>query len=167
MPAQSESCVCLRLCNMHIFFMALPHSWISVQSIHSWEGGCLIKTCAVLSAMEMEDGRVGVFCVCYCFTKDLIKWLKGKGGKTRFLTQKALTWIHSFLRAARLGSAAGSVQPLCIICGCFLVTPLPSVGVLLAGMGGRCTQLLSGGGSPPTVGGQEQHLGTQAKKRLW
>ena len=45
-----------------------------------------------------------------------------------------------------------------------MVAPLPSVGVLLTGIGESCTQLLSGGGSPPTVGGHEQHLEPQEKK---
>lgn len=36
--------------------------------------------------------------------------------------------------------------------------------MLLTGIGGSCTQLLAGGGSPPTVGGHEQHLETQEKR---
>lgn len=48
--------------------------------------------------------------------------------------------------------------------GFFVLSPLPSVGVLLAGTGGRCAQLLSGGGGLRKTGGSEQHWETQERK---
>lgn len=54
-----------------------------------------------------------------------------------------------------------SMKPFWIICGCSVVIPLPSVRVLLTGIGGNCTQLLLRGGSLPTAGGHEQHLEAQ------
>lgn len=65
------------------------------------------------------------------------------------------------LRAARLGRAAGSVQPSSLICSRFVGSPLPSVGAWLTGW---WKVLLSGGGGPPTAGGHEQHWETQGKK---
>lgn len=62
--------------------------------------------------------------VCCCFTKDLIKWLKGKGGKMQLLTQKMLSWAYHLLKAGRLGSTAGSMKPFWIMCSCFVVAPL-------------------------------------------
>lgn len=55
------------------------------------------------------------------------------------------------LKAGRLGSTAGSMKPFWIMCGCFVVSPLPSVGVLLIDTGGSCIQVLSGWSGPPTV----------------
>lgn len=101
-------------------------SWIPVPSAHSWEGGCLVRTCALFLLWQWKTGAWGCFVACYCFTKGLIKWLKGKGGKMQFWTQTVLTRACSLLRAARLRSAAVSLKPFWIICGCFVVAPLPS-----------------------------------------
>lgn len=162
----SESFVCSRLYDMHIFLVALPHLWISVRLAHNWEGGgCLSKTCCAFCHGNgtWERGRGGV--VCYCFTKDLIKWLKQKGGKMQLLTQKMLSWAHCLLGAGRLRSTAGSTKPFWIMCGCLVVASFPSVGVLLTDTGGSCIQPLSGWGGPPAVRDQEWHLETWGKKR--
>lgn len=166
MLPQSESCVCSRLCDMHIFPVALLHLWISIHLAHSWEGGgCLSKRCHAFHHGNgtRECGR-GVV-VCYCFTEDLIKWLKGKGGKMQLLTQKMLSWACHLLKAGRLRSTAGSVKPFWIMCGCSVVAPLPFVGVLLTDTDGSCIQLSSGWDVPPTVRDQEWHLETWGKER--
>lgn len=125
MLPQTESCVYSRLYDVHMFPVALLHPWISVHLVHSWEGGgCLSKRCRAFHHGNgtRECGRGGV--VCCCFTKDLIKWLKGKGGKMQLLTQKMLSWAYHLLKAGRLGSTAGSMKPFWIMCSCFVVAPL-------------------------------------------
>lgn len=66
------------------------------------------------------------------------------------------------LKGSKAGGAAGSGRP-CWIALWFLCAE-PFAFCRSAGTGGRCAQLLSGGGGLRKTGGSEQHWETQERK---